>query len=121
MAIDNELSRFDFLTPATGPVVSGLEDHEKIYALEQMDKYMPLRTLPGEKGNSAIYRVELTEEQRSMVAAGADILVEILHFGGNLAPSRVMLMNERDLSEQEMRDFASWFRAQTKGPYKVTK
>jgi hypothetical protein len=56
--------RFDYLTPAIGPVIDGLEDYERIYALEQMTDYVPLRTLPGENGRSAIYRLELTEEQR---------------------------------------------------------
>ena len=114
------MNRFDYLTPAIGPVVDGLEDNEKIYALEQMADYLPLRTLPGENGRSAIYRLELTEEQRRIVGEGGDILVEIIHFGGPLAPSRVMLMNQKDLTEEERDNFARWFGAQTKGPYRIT-
>jgi len=114
------MSRFDYLSPSIGPVVDGLEDHEKIYALEQMDKYNPLRTLPGENGASAIYRLELTESQRRIIAEGGDVLVEILHFGGLLAPSRVMVMNQKDLTDEERSTFAHWFRAQTRGSYKVT-
>jgi hypothetical protein len=118
--------RFDYLTPSIGPVVDQLENHEKIYALEQAE-YQPLRTLPGENGRSAIYRCELTAEQRQMIADGADVLVEILHFGGPLAPSRVMLLNQRNLGAQgeveaavETKEaLARWFRAQTKGPYEV--
>lgn len=113
------MNRFDYLTPATGAVVEGLEDHEKIFALEQMADYLPLRTLPGENGKSAIYRLELSERQRQMIAEGADVLVEILHFGGPLAPSRLMLMNQRDLSEQESHNLSRWFAAQTKGPYRI--
>jgi hypothetical protein len=111
--------RFDYLNPAQGPVVDGLEDHEKIYALEQ-GQYLPIRTLPGEGGASAIYRCELSKEQRQMVAEGADVLVEILHFGGLLAPSRVMLLNQQNYGEYESRILmAEWFVVQTKGPYKV--
>jgi hypothetical protein len=110
------MNRFDYLTPAIGPVVDGLEDHEKIYALEQPE-YLPLRTLPGENGNSAIYRLELTEEQRRIVSEGGDVLVEILHFRGPLAPTRVMILNQRDMPEDEKSLFAKWFAVQTKGPY----
>lgn len=63
------MSRFDYLTPATGPVIDGPEDHEKIYALEQMAEYLPIRTLQGERGKSAIYRLELTDDQRRIVSA----------------------------------------------------
>jgi len=116
------MNRFDYLTPAIGPVVEGLEDHEKIYALEQMAEYMPLRTLPGEEGRSAIYRLELTEAQREIVAQGGDILVEILHFGGPLAPSRVMVLNQKfcDGDEGSQGNLARWFGAQTKGPYRIS-
>jgi len=107
------MSRFDYLTPAIGPVIDGLEDHEKIYALEQAE-YIPIRTLLGERGHSAIYRCELTEEQRKIIADGGDVLVEIIHFGGPLAPSRVMVLNQKDLTEQEKSNFASWLTAQLK-------
>ena len=119
MASDDDVERFDYLTPATGPVVNGLEDYEKIYALEQMAEYLPLRTLPGENGRSAIYRLDLTEKQRRSIAQGGDILVEILHFGGPLAPSRVMIVNQIGFSEDEERNFARWFAAQTRGPYRT--
>jgi hypothetical protein len=108
--------RFDYLVPAQGPVIDGLEDHEKIYALEQ-GQYLPLRTLPGENGNSAIYRCELTAEQRKAVSEGADFLIEILHYGGLLAPTRVMILNQQGLSEEEKELLPQWFAAQTKGPY----
>lgn len=114
------MNRFDYLTPAIGAVVEGLEDHEKIYALEQMAEYLPVRTLPGENGKSAIYRLELNEEQRRIIAEGGDILVEILHFGGPLAPSRVMVLNQRELPQDEQRSLKRWFAAQTKGPYRVS-
>lgn len=111
------MARFDYLNAAVGPVVDGLEDFEKIYALEQAE-YIPIRTLPGEDGKSAIYRCELTPDQRAMIADGADVLVEIVHFGGPIAPSRVMLINQKDFGPDESKsNMASWFAAQTKGPY----
>ena len=107
--------RFDYLSPAQGAVIDGLENIEKIFALEQ-GEYLPIRTLQGEHGRSAIYRCELTAQQREMVAAGADVLVEILHFGGPLAPSRVMLLNQQGLSVEhgEKDAMANWMRAQLK-------
>ena len=109
----DDRARFVYLTPAIGAVIDGLEDREKIYALEQPE-YTPIRTLRGEDGQSAIYRCELTAEQRQMVAEGADVLVEIMHFGGPLAPSRVMLINQSDLSDADKGKLASWFSAQAK-------
>ena len=107
------MSRFDYLKPAQGAVVEGLEGSEKIYALEQA-QYLPLRTLLGENGASAIYRLELTDEQREMLAGGADILVEILHYGGPLAPSRVMLLNQKGIEPDKLANFLGWFKAQTR-------
>ena len=108
------MSRFAYLEPAIGPVINGLEGHEKIYALEQMAEYKPIRTLLGEHGRSSIYRCELTSEQRAIIAAGGDVLIEILHFGGPLAPSRVMVLNQSDIQEQERGNLARWLTAQLK-------
>ena len=108
------MNRFDYLTPATGAVIEGLDDHEKIYALEQMGDYLPIRTLSGDAGRSAIYRLELSDDQRQIIGEGGDILVEILHYGGPLAPSRVMVLNQRNLTEEETRNFARWLTAQLK-------
>jgi len=112
------MDRFDYLEPAQGQVVEGLEDHERIFALEQ-GQYKPLRTLAGERGLSSIYRLELSDSQRKMVADGADVLVEVLHFGGPMAPTRVMLFNQRGVGEDEKDPMARWFAAQTKAPYSV--
>lgn len=101
---------FDYLNASIGPVVEGLEDFEKIYALEQ-GQYIPLRTLPAENGNSAITRWELTSEQRQAIADGADIMLEVLHFKGFLAPVRMMVAKP----EGEM--WKEWFCAQTNGTY----
>lgn len=112
---------FDYLKPAQGEVIDGLEKYERIYALDQMDKYLPLRTLPGEHGESAIYRCELTPEQRKMVAEGADVLVEILHFREPLPPSRVMLVNQNLGNGQSKEMFARYFAVMTKAPYEPAK
>jgi len=58
-----------------------------------------LRTLPGERGMSAITRWELTPEQREAVANGADILLEVHHFGGPLAPVRMMILDQSHIEE----------------------
>lgn len=103
--------RFDYLTPALGPVIEGFEDDERIYARDQA-QYRPIRALLGERGNSAIYRCELTPGQRQMIYDGADVLVEIVHFGGPLAPSRVMLLNQAALEKDQLDLWREWLRAQ---------
>lgn len=103
---------FDYLTQHDGPVVAGLEKHETVYAKDQ-PQYIPLRTLPGEHGNSAISRWHLTDEQRKSIADGADIYLEILHYKGPLAPCRVMVMSEP--ADDEI--FRQWWKVQTKGMY----
>ncbi|MDB5358810.1 MAG: hypothetical protein JWO51_107 [Rhodospirillales bacterium] len=108
---------FDYLKPHDGPVVAGLEEHETVFAKDQ-PQYLPLRTLPGEDGNSAISRFHLTDAQRKAVAEGADIYLEIVHFRGPLAPSRMMVMSEP--GEGATR-FQEWWKSQTKGPYVVAK
>lgn len=106
---------FDYLNSHDGPVVKGLEQHETVYAKDQPE-YAPLRTLPGDNGKSAISRFHLTEEQRKAIADGADIYLEIVHFGGPLAPSRLMVMSEPSESESH---FMQWWKAQTKGTYSL--
>src|ERR1700679_3862555 len=85
-----KVEMFEYLSASIGPVVEGLEDFEKIYALEQ-GQYIPLRTLPGENGNSCITRWELTDVQRKSIADGAYIMLEVMHFKGPLAPVRMMV------------------------------
>lgn len=101
---------FEYLNASIGPVVEGLEDYEKIYALEQAE-YIPLRTLPGENGDSAITRWELTPAQRQAIMDGADIMLEVIHFKGPLAPVRMMLV------KPEEEHFNVRFCAQTRGTY----
>lgn len=106
---------FDYLTLHDGPVVDGLEQHETVFAKNQ-PQYQPVRTLPGENGNSAIYRFHLTDDQRVAIVDGADLYLEIFHFKGPLAPSRLMVMSEPDKSSDT---FKGWWKAQTKGTYPV--
>lgn len=103
---------FDTVDPHNGPVIAGLEKFETVYAKNQPE-YRPLRTLPGRNGNSAIARFHFTEAQRKAVAEGADIYLELLHFGRPLAPSLIMVMSEHADSDS----FRSWWKAQTRGPY----
>ena len=106
---------FDYLTLHDGPVVDGLEQHETVFAKNQ-PQYLPMRTLPGENGNSAISRFHLTDEQRKAVAEGADIYLEILHYKGPLAPSRLMIMSTPKSGASH---FKEWWKVQTKGTYPV--
>ncbi len=108
---------FDYLQPHDGPVIPGLEAHEKVYAKDQ-PQYRPVRTLPGESGSSAIMRYSLTPEQRKALADGADLYLEIFHFRGPLAPHRMMLA---DAPKSEDRDYIAWWKAQTRGTYPVAK
>lgn len=103
---------FDYLFASIGPVVEGLEDFEKIYALEQPE-YIPLRTLPGENGLSALTRWELTKENREAIANGADIFLEVFHFGQPLAPVRMAIGK----MENDPMLWREWFAVQTKAPY----
>lgn len=103
---------FDFVEPHDGPVVIGLEQHERVYAKNQ-PQYRPLRTLPARGGVSAISRFHLTDNQRKAIAEGADLYLELLHFGGPLAPSLMMVMSEPPDTD----NFRAWWIAQTKAPY----
>lgn len=105
---------FDFVNPHDGPVIVGLEKFETVYAKDQ-PQYRPLRTLPGENGNSAIARFHFADAQRKAIADGADIYLELFHFRGPLAPSRMMVMSE----PADTDSFRSWWRAQTSAPYRL--
>ena len=105
---------FDVLKSHDGPVVIGLEKYEKVYAKDQ-PQYLPLRTLPGRDGDSAIARFHLTDVQRKAIAEGADIYLELLHFRGPLAPSLLMVMSE----PVDSYNFRHWWKAQTRGPYQI--
>lgn len=105
---------FSFVGLYDGPVISGLEEFETVYAKDQ-PQYRPMRTLPGREGNSAISRLHFTGEQRKAIAEGADIYLELLHFHGPLAPSLVMVMSE----PADTDIFRAWWKSQTNVPYTV--
>lgn len=105
---------FGFVEPHDGPVVVGLEQFETVYAKNQPE-YRPLRTLPGRNGNSAIARFHFTDAQRKAIAEGADVYLELLHFGGPLAPSCMMVMSE----PADTDNFRGWWKAQTAAPYRL--
>lgn len=105
---------FETIKPYDGPVIVGLERFEVVYAKGQ-PQYLPLRTLPGRNGDSAIARFHPTDAQRQAIAAGADIYLELLHFRSPLAPSVLMVMSEPADSDI----FRSWWIAQTCMPYQL--
>lgn len=105
---------FDYLHSFSGPVIPGLELHERVYAKDQ-PQYRPLRTLAGRNGDSAIARFTFSEAQRKAIAEGADVYLELLHFGGPLAPSSIIIMSEPPDTD----DFRRWWIAQTKAPYQI--
>jgi len=77
---------FEYLEPAKGIVVPGLDEFEFVYAKNQ-PQYNPLRTIKANNpGGSVLSRWTLTDAQREAVANGADIFLELLTFGGPLAP-----------------------------------
>jgi hypothetical protein len=83
----------DYLQPRDGPVIDGLESLEVVYAKDQPE-YVPLRTLSGEEGMSAISRWTPTKEQRISIFNGADIMLEVYHFRQPLSPVRVAILIE---------------------------
>jgi len=105
---------FDIVQPHDGPVVVGLEKFETVFAKDQ-PQYRPLRTLPGRQGDSAIARFHFTDAQRRAIAEGADIYLELLHFGRPLAPSLLMVMSEPPDTD----NFKLWWKAQTSATYEL--
>jgi hypothetical protein len=103
---------FDFVNPHDGPVIPGLEGFETVYAKNQPE-YRPVRTLPTHDGQGAVMRMHFTDAQRKAIAEGADIYLNLLHFGRPLAPSLVMVMSEPADSDI----FRAWWKAQTRGSY----
>ena len=65
--------RFDYLSPRLALLSMGLRTRRPFLLLNS--RSVSIRTIPGENGKSAIYRCALTDEQRKMVADGADVLV----------------------------------------------
>ena len=85
---------FEYLQPADRPVIDGLEHHEVVYAKDQPE-YLPLRTLRSStQERRVLSRWTLTPEQRRAVAAGADIFLTQMTFGGPLQPVAMAVSDE---------------------------
>jgi hypothetical protein len=77
---------YEPIHPAAKPVVEGLEKHELIFAASQ-PQYNPLRALRSKTFSSEVMsRWSPNDEQRKAIAAGADIFLTLLTFGGPLQP-----------------------------------
>lgn len=80
---------FDFLQPADGPVVEGMEEVEVKFA-EKQPQYTTLRTLTSNgPERKVLSRWTLTDEQRAQVLRGADVYLELMTFGTPLQPIRM--------------------------------
>ena len=82
----------NYLLPFNGPVVSGRESEEVVYAKDQPE-YIPLRCLVTDRENTgrATSRWTLTEAQRQDVSEGADIFLTLLTFGSPLQPIQIQV------------------------------
>ena len=101
---------FDYLKTYDGPVVEGLEKYEIVYAKNQPE-YIPLPTLAGALGSSAVSRWTPTDEQRKAIADGADIYLENFHFGQPLSPVRMSVARPEGTMWKE------WFAMQIEAPF----
>lgn len=68
---------------AISPVVPGNEEFEVVYAKDQPE-YDPLPVLRTE--NTLLTRWKLDDRERAHIAAGGDIFIGVMHFGGRLQP-----------------------------------
>lgn len=69
------------------PRVPGYEDREVVFAKDQPE-YVPLPALPiiTTEGRAVLTRWTFTDEERNLIASGADLFVKVLTFGGPLQP-----------------------------------
>ena len=82
---------WSWLFPTGGAVLEPFEDQEIVYAKDQPE-YSPLRTLRGSGPYYPVYsRWGLTDEQRKMIADGADIFLELSTFNRPLQPIRMLV------------------------------
>jgi len=80
---------YDYMAPADAPVFKGLEHIEIVFAKDQ-PQYNPLRCLRG-RGRfvPVLSRWSFTPEQRSAIADGGDVILELSTFGQPLSPIRM--------------------------------
>lgn len=69
------------------PVVKGLEQHQVVYAKDQPE-YMPLPTLKSPDGK-VMSRWTFTDEERRLIAEGADLYLTLWTFNMPLQPIMV--------------------------------
>jgi hypothetical protein len=88
-----------YLFPKDGPVISGEEGREVVYAGKQR-QYLPLRTLVSddEKGR-VLSHWTLTDEQRQAIAEGADVFLNLMTFGQPLQPIQIFVACDEDTEE----------------------
>jgi hypothetical protein len=80
-----------FLSPSDQPVFRGFENREVVYAKDQPE-YNPLRTLrSSDRQKRVLSRWQLDAEQRTRIANGEDIFLELMSFGEPLQPTRMFL------------------------------
>lgn len=77
--------KFEHLEVAEGPVVSGLEELEIIFAKSQPE-YRPLRALLARDTGRILTRWSPTPAQRQAIVEGADVFLEVMTFGQPLQP-----------------------------------
>ena len=83
---------FEWLEPADGPVIEGLEKYELVASGKG---YRDLRILPGfTRQGERLSRWSFTPEQRQAIAAGADVLLEVLTFNTALQPVRMAVTDK---------------------------
>lgn len=89
----------EYMEPSEKPVVAGSEDREVVYAKNQT-QYKPLRTLVSSNASRAVLsRWTPTDEQRTAIADGKDIYLELLTFGRSLQPILMFIADDRDADE----------------------
>jgi hypothetical protein len=68
---------------AISPVIPGSEEFEVVYAKDQPE-YNALPVLRTDK--TLVSRWKFSEEEREMIANGADLFICVMHFGQPLQP-----------------------------------
>lgn len=84
---------------AMSPVVAGLEQFEIVVG-EGQPEYTPLPTLVGGKPTMTFMsRWRFTDEERALIAAGADLYYSQLTFGSKFAPMNMSISHQPASSE----------------------
>ena len=81
------------MQPAS-PVIPGLEDREVVYAKDQPE-YLPLPSLRTKSGHVGA-RWALTDEERALIAEGADVFLTLWTFNHPLQPCSLSVINVKE-------------------------